>query len=38
VERIKGQNQRRDGVVDFGVAGNGHDSWRFHIHSDVSVW
>jgi hypothetical protein len=34
----KGQNQSGDGMVDFGVAANGRDSRRCHIHRDVPVW
>src|SRR5262245_26086829 len=29
----KGQNQRRDGVVEFGAAGNGRDFGWLHSHS-----
>jgi len=34
----KGQNERSDGVVDFGVAGNGRDTRWLHIHGDVPDW
>jgi len=33
----KGQNERGDGMVDFGVAGNGRDSRWLHIHGDIPV-
>src|ERR1700730_900024 len=33
----KGQNQRGDGMVDFGVAGNGRDPRWLHIHGDILV-
>jgi hypothetical protein len=34
----KGQNQSGNGMVDFGIAANGRDSRRYHIHRDVPVW
>jgi hypothetical protein len=33
----KRQNQRGDGMVDFGVAGNGRDARWLHIHDDIPV-
>ena len=33
----KSQNQRADGMVDFGVAGNGRDARWLHIHGDIPV-
>jgi hypothetical protein len=34
----KGQNERGDGMVEFGVAGNGRDTRWLHIHGDVPDW
>jgi hypothetical protein len=34
----KGQNQSGDGMVDVGVAANGRDFRRCHIHRHVPVW
>jgi hypothetical protein len=34
----KGQNQSSDGMIDFGVAANGRNSRRCHIHRDIPVW
>jgi hypothetical protein len=34
----KGQNQRSDGMVDFGIAGDGYDSRCVHIHRGALVW
>jgi hypothetical protein len=34
----KGQDQRSDGMVDFGVACNGRDPGWLRIHGDVPVW
>jgi len=34
----KGQNERGDGMVEFGVADNGRDTCWLHIHGDVPDW
>jgi len=34
----KDQNERRDGMVDFGVAGNGRDTYWLRIHGGALCW